>query len=156
MRRTTSLTTTELLIALAILAAAGCGGGGGGDGDAGGANGDGTEALAGFPSGDPARGKVVYETCAACHSLVADPGEVYFGPHLAGIVGREVAADPDFAYSDALRQYGGAWTPERLAAYLQAPEEAVPGTEMVQALPEPQDVADVIAYLRQVQRDQGR
>jgi cytochrome c len=99
---------------------------------------------------------MVYETCASCHALQPDPDEVYFGPHLRGIIGREVAADPDFQYSEAMLAYGGTWTEERLAAYLRAPEEAIPGTEMIQALPEPQDVADVIAYLRAVQDDSRR
>jgi cytochrome c len=105
----------------------------------------------GGPAGDPQRGAMVYETCASCHALQPEPGEVYFGPHLRGIIGREVAGDPDFGYSDAMLAYGGTWTEERLAAYLRAPEKAIPGTDMIQALPEPQDVLDVIAYLRVVQ-----
>jgi cytochrome c len=110
----------------------------------------------GGPKGDPQRGAMVFETCAACHALNPDPDEIYFGPHLRGIIGREVAADPDFDYSDAMLAYGGTWTEERLAAYLRAPEEAVPGTDMIQALPEPQDVLDVIAYLRMVQDESQR
>ena len=124
-----------LLCVLLVAASAGCGGG---------------------PAGDPQRGAMVYETCASCHALQPDPDEVYFGPHLLDIIGREVAADPDFQYSEAMLAYGGTWTVERLAAYLRAPEEAIPGTEMIQALPEPQDVADVIAYLRAVQDDSRR
>jgi cytochrome c len=107
----------------------------------------------GGPAGDPERGAVVFETCAACHALNPDPDEIYFGPHLRGIIGREVAADPDFEYTDAMLAYGGKWTEDRLAAFLRAPEEVIPGTEMYQALPEPQDVQDVIAYLRAVQEE---
>jgi cytochrome c len=110
----------------------------------------------GGPQGDPRRGAMVYETCASCHALNPQPDEIYFGPHLQGIIGREVAADPEFDYSDAMLEYGGVWTEERLAAYLRAPEEAIPGTDMVQALPRPQDVADVIAYLKSVQDDSQR
>jgi cytochrome c len=124
-----------LLCVLLAAVSAGCGGG---------------------SAGDPQRGAMVYETCASCHALQPDPDEVYFGPHLRGIIGREVAADPDFQYSEAMLAYGGTWTVERLAAYLRAPEEAIPGTEMIQALPEPQDVADVIAYLRSVQDESPR
>lgn len=118
---------TILLCVLLVVVLAGCGGG---------------------PSGDPQRGAVVFEACAACHALDPDPDEVYFGPHLRGIIGREVAADPGFDYSDAMLNHGGTWTEERLAAYLRDPEEAVPGTDMIQALPEPQDVLDVIAFLK--------
>jgi len=162
-----TIPTLAALLALLFLAA-GCGGGDGGDGgDAADRAGDAVsqarnaaqqatdasdplvqEARQNLPAGDAERGARVYETCAACHALNPTPEEPYFGPHLEGIMGREVAADDRFGYTDAMKELGGVWTEGRLAAYLHAPEQYVPGTEMVQALPDWQDVADVIAYLR--------
>jgi len=100
--------------------------------------------------GDPERGAMVFETCASCHALVHDANEPYFGPHLVGLFGRPVAADPNYDYSQAIESLGGEWTETRLAEYLKAPTVYAPGTTMVQALPDPQDVADVMAYMRQV------
>ena len=149
-------------VLLAMLA--GCGGGGGSEarehavpaaeGGAG-ASDAADEAERVVLAGNPERGAMVFETCAACHALHADPEEIYFGPPLAGIIDADVAADPEFAYSDAMRAFGGQWTEERLAAYLRAPEEVMPGTEMFQALPDSQDVWDVIAYLRTTESESG-
>lgn len=107
-----------------------------------------TAAAADVRPGDPERGAVVYQTCASCHALSADAAEPYFGPHLADLFGRPLAADPNYDYSQALRERGGTWNEKRLAAYLSAPRDFVPGTTMVQALPDTQDVIDVIAYLK--------
>lgn len=100
--------------------------------------------------GDAERGAMVFETCASCHALEHDPNEPYFGPHLVDLFGRPVAADANYDYSAAIRDLGGTWTEPRLAEYLKAPTVYAPGTTMVQALPDEQDVADVIAYMRQV------
>lgn len=105
------------------------------------------------PVGDAERGAMVFETCASCHALEANPAEPYFGPHLADLFGRPLAADPGFQYTEALRAQGGVWTPARLADYLEAPRDFAPGTTMVQALPDPQDVADVLAYLEEALSD---
>ena len=159
-----SIPTLAALLALLFLAA-GCGGGDGGAaadaGDAAVSQARGAvqqaadasdplvqQARQNLPAGDAGRGARVYETCAACHALEPTPDEPYFGPHLQGIIGREVAVDDRFGYTDAMKELGGVWTEDRLAAYLHAPEQYVPGTEMVQALPDWQDVADVIAYLK--------
>ena len=50
-------------------------------------------------------------------------------PVLRGIVGRRIAAQ-SFEYSSALRAAGGAWTPERLDAYVRNPRQFAPGTSM--------------------------
>jgi len=68
-----------------------------------------------------------------------------------GIVGREVAAVDGFRYSDALEEYGGEWTYDRLNAYLEDPKGVVPGTKMSFAgLRKEEDRAGVIAYLESV------
>ena len=59
-----------------------------------------------------------------------------------------MAAVDNFRYSDALVEYGGDWTPDRLAAFLANPRGEVRGTKMGFAgLRDAQDQADVIAYL---------
>ena len=67
--------------------------------------------------------------CAICHHAQADAGHAV-GPNLAGVVGRRVASAPGFAYSEALVKHAGDWQPERLLAFLQSPQQAVPGTVM--------------------------
>jgi len=100
---------------------------------------------------DADRGETVFRKCMACHSL--GEGVNRIGPNLHAIVGRPVAVEPRFAYSAALHDLGVegvVWDDERLAAYLADPRGAVPGTKMVFAgLKDAQDVADIIAYLKE-------
>ncbi|OOY14407.1 c-type cytochrome [Thioclava sp. DLFJ4-1] len=92
-------------------------------------------------------GEKTFRKCKACHT-VDEGGANRVGPNLYGIVGAPVAAADGFRYSDALIEYGGDWTPDRLAAFLANPRKAVPGTKMSFAgLRKAQDQADVIAYL---------
>ena len=97
---------------------------------------------------DIAQGKAVAsQMCAMCHSL-AKGGAPILGPTLYGVVGRKAGSLPGFSYSDAMKQAGFAWTPDRLRAFLPAPSKAVPGTKMTFAgLKNPVQVEDVIAYL---------
>src|SRR5512140_3742433 len=49
-------------------------------------------------SADPVAGAVVFQRCAACHSI--DPsGRNGLGPNLRGVVGRGSGKAPGFAYS---------------------------------------------------------
>jgi cytochrome c2 len=81
------------------------------------------------PREGEATGEGLYRVCAGCH--VAPKGAaVAVGPGLEGIVGREIGADPDFGYSEAMRSVKGEWTPERLDAFLADPASVVPGTTM--------------------------
>ncbi len=68
------------------------------------------------------------QSCQGCHgaSLEGTPA----APSLAGVVGRNVASVPGFAYSPALRALGGRWTLERLSAYVKDPQSVAPGTVM--------------------------
>jgi len=53
--------------------------------------------------------------CSSCHSL---NGEVEAGPPLNGIVGREIGAFPEYAYSEALASSADRWTTGRLRQYI--------------------------------------
>jgi cytochrome c len=106
-----------------------------------------------LPAGDPAKGATIFKKCAACHKV--GPGaKNSVGPSLNGIVGRPAGTYPGFNYSDANKHSGIVWDEATLAAYLPSPKLFVPGTKMTfVGLPDPRDVADVIAFLRQFDAD---
>jgi cytochrome c len=88
-----------------------------------------------------------FAQCQACHS--AEPGKNMIGPSLAGVIGRKAGSIAGFAYSNANKNSGITWTPEKLFQYLEKPQRVVPGTKMTfPGLPKGQDRADVIAYLK--------
>lgn len=96
---------------------------------------------------DPAKGEASFGICAACHSIEKGaPPKI--GPNLWGIVGGPVANEEGYAYSDALKAYGGDWDVDRLDAYLENPQKAVPGTRMpFGGLPKAAERANIIAYM---------
>jgi len=98
---------------------------------------------AGRPVGDPVHGKIVYQACMGCHSL--DDDDV--GPRHRGVVGRVAGTVPGYAYSPALKNSHIVWNQETLDRWLTNPQGLVPGAKMFFAMPQPQDRADVIAYL---------
>lgn len=73
-------------------------------------------------------GPPAFQVCAACHGAAGEGGEA--GPAIRGIIGHAAGADPDFAYSAALKRSGRIWTEANLAAFLLDPQVAVPGTRM--------------------------
>ncbi|MGR3375923.1 c-type cytochrome [Salipiger abyssi] len=101
-------------------------------------------------AGDPEKGERVFRKCKACHA-VGEGAKAKTGPVLNGVVGREIAAQPDFDYSAALKELAakdGTWTPEELAAFLEKPRGFAKGTKMSFAgLRKEEERADVIAYL---------
>ncbi|WP_116089876.1 c-type cytochrome [Sphingomonas crusticola] len=100
--------------------------------------------------GDPAKGADVFKKCAACHN--ADKGGANaLGPNIYGVVGDAIASGRGgFAFSDALKSKGGKWDFDSLNAWLTSPKAFAPGTKMTFAgLSNPQDRANVIAYLNQ-------
>jgi len=98
-------------------------------------------------SADPSNGQTVARQCSACH-VFEEGGANRVGPHLWAVPGREVASIGGFAYSNALQEYGGEWSYERLDCFLENPSECVPGTSMAYSgVKDPQDRADLIAYL---------
>lgn len=97
-------------------------------------------------TGDAENGKGLFAQCRACH-VVAD-GTNKSGPSLKGVVGREAGLSTGFKYSSALLDSGTIWTKENLDKYLENPQRSMPGTRMIFAgLKDPQDRADIIAYL---------
>ena len=96
-------------------------------------------------------GERAYLKCYSCHAL--EPGKNDLdGPSLHGVVGRKVAAQPNFAYSPALRRFARSnprWTPQLIDRFVRDPEALVPGTSMnFHGVPDPVERAALIAYLR--------
>jgi cytochrome c len=99
---------------------------------------------------DTKRGKILFLQCRACHSLVQEnePGKI--GPTLFGAIGRQAGTVPGFIYSEALAKSGLIWTPENIDLWIERPSDFLPGNKMVFiGIPDPQDRANVIAYLRE-------
>ncbi|GHE96441.1 cytochrome c [Aliiroseovarius zhejiangensis] len=98
---------------------------------------------------DPAKGEKVWGKCRACHKL--EDGANGTGPHLYGIVDRQIANVADFNYSDALAGLDGSWTADELNEWLANPKAYAPGNKMTYAgLKKEEDRANLIAYLQTI------
>ena len=95
--------------------------------------------------GDAARGKTLYQACAACHSI--DDNEI--GPKHRGVVGRRAGSIADYNYSTALKASGITWNDATLDRWLVNPSLLVPGTKMFFKIDDAQARADLIAYLKE-------
>jgi cytochrome c2 len=99
-----------------------------------------------FASAEPSKGERVFNQCRACHMI--EDGENGVGPHLYGVVGRDVGSVDGFSYSGALSEAADAWTAEELNAFLESPADYAPGTSMgYSGLSNVEDRVNVIAYL---------
>ena len=96
-------------------------------------------------AGDAARGAELYAArCGACHSI----DENGAGPRHRNLLGRRAGSQPGFEYSTAMAQSKLIWTAEQLDRWLSNPNALVAGNKMVvQLANDPEDRADIIAYL---------
>jgi cytochrome c len=104
-------------------------------------------AVAAMPTfaADVNHGKVVFQTCAACHSEKPDA----IGPSLRGVYGRKSASLPDFRYSNAMMRANLTWDDANLKAYIKDPQAKVKGNRMpFGGLSSDADIDDVIAFLK--------
>ncbi len=99
-------------------------------------------------TGDAARGEAVFKVhCASCHVL--EEGVNRVGPSLYQKIGAKAGQVAGFKYSKANAESGIVWTEEQMFTYLKNPQAVIPGTIMAFAgLPDPQERADVIAYIK--------
>lgn len=103
---------------------------------------------AGAPvGGNATHGKALYQSCSSCHSI--DENDI--GPKHRGVIGRKAGTVPDYSYSKALKASGIVWNAVTLDRWLTNPSAMVPGTKMYFLLADPQDRADVIAYLAELE-----
>ena len=96
---------------------------------------------------DPSRGRETFEKrCTGCHTL----DKIRVGPPLRGIYGRNAGKDPQFTYSDAVKNTSVAWDESTLDRWLTDTESVIPGNDMAFRLNDPIERANIIAYLRQL------
>ncbi len=80
----------------------------------------------------PDAGERAFQYCYSCHSV--DPSEVNLpAPNLYGIIGRPIASQPGFQYSEALQQLARVhkvWTKRLLDQFMRDPAALAPGTVM--------------------------
>ncbi len=106
-------------------------------------------AAAASADGDPAAGEKSFKICKTCHQI-GENAKNFVGPVLNGVVGRKAGTYPGYNYSEPNKSSGLTWDEATLTKYLHNPREVVPGTKMAfPGLPNDQDVANVIAYLKQ-------
>lgn len=96
-------------------------------------------------------GEGVAKRCTGCHNFAEGAGNKQ-GPALFGIVGRPIASQAGFTYSEGMKTHAGdAWTYENLSAFLEAPKVFAPGTKMnFGGLSNDAERANLIAYLATV------
>lgn len=104
--------------------------------------------LALLPKASADNGKAVFKKCLACHTPDKG-GRNLVGPNLWGVVGRDIAQAPGFAYSEALKKHPGKWSWEELAKYLHDPAGSIPGNKMqFPGVKDNADLADLLVHLR--------
>ncbi len=95
------------------------------------------------PAGDVSRGRALFDKrCTTCHV------NTDMGPKYRGLIGRKAGTVPTFDYSQALQNAGIVWSEELIDKWLTNPDKLVPGNLMGFRVRDPQERADVIAYLK--------
>lgn len=106
--------------------------------------------MAAHAEGDAAKGEKVFAKCKACHVVDAETNRV--GPHLKGVIGRNVASVADYKYSESMLEFAKAnpvWTDVLFIKYIENPKASVPKTKMVfPGLKKEEERADLLAYLK--------
>ena len=106
-------------------------------------------AYASDAKGDAANGKELFMAsgCPACHGVTKEDN-AKVGPNLVGVVGRKAGTKKSLlGPSENMKKYGVIWSAETLDEFLANPSAKVPGTAMAGILTDPQQRADVIAFL---------
>ena len=98
------------------------------------------------PAGNLEAGEVYFnQNCMFCHSVVAGAKGIT-APNLRGLEGT-ISGTGEFKFTPALKNAHITWSAQTLDRFLAAPSEEVPGTMMITAIDDPQERADVVAYL---------
>jgi cytochrome c len=98
-----------------------------------------------LPPGDADHGQELYAECKGCHALNVSR----VGPPHCGVIGRAAGSVENYHYSDVMKRAGFAWDESHLDAFLNSPISYLNGTNMGFAgYFDPQDRADIIAYLK--------
>jgi cytochrome c len=102
-----------------------------------------------MPAGDAARGRLVFASCRTCHYAEQSMGHNN-GPNLNRIFGKVAGKQQGFDYySNHFKNAQFVWTPEFMYAWLENPRQMFPDSTMMSSgLPDPQQRADLIAFLQ--------
>ncbi len=108
-------------------------------------------ALAALPApyntADLMNGHRQFAKCKSCHTYEKD-GQDQVGPNLWGVVGRKAGGKADFSYSPQLKATGWTWDAAHLDAWVNNPQQAVPGSRMTfVGIRDAKDRGDLIAWL---------
>lgn len=96
---------------------------------------------------DPAKARVAFQACAACHSDKA--GVTRMGPSLSGVFGKPAAQAKGFRYSPALAKATLRWDRKTLDAFIANPKAVVPGNRMsYPGVSDPAKRAAIIDYMQ--------
>ncbi|MGJ9416581.1 c-type cytochrome [Massilia sp. CMS3.1] len=100
---------------------------------------------------DLANGQRLFASrCGSCHS-VGPSARAGFGPHLNAVFGRRAGGTSDFRYSAAMVKSNIVWNDRTLTAFIDAPDDLVPGTKMrFWGMSNGKQVTDLLAYLRSI------
>jgi cytochrome c len=100
-------------------------------------------------AGDAVAGQATFDkNCGGCHK-VGRGAQAAFGPQLNGVIGRAAGSTSDYSYSAEMKNSGIVWTAEKIAAFVEAPSEVVPGTKMrLWWFGNDQKMADLLEYLK--------
>ncbi len=108
-------------------------------------------ALATLDSELVGAGEKVFKKCQSCHQI-GEGAKNRSGPHLNGVLGSQIASNPDFKYSKAFLaagEEGRVWDEAAMTAFLAKPRVYMKGTKMGFAgLKMQSDIEAVIAYLK--------
>ena len=99
-----------------------------------------------YAAADAGAGERLFRQCGACHKV--EDGANGTGPHLYGLVGRNVGSVSGYDYSGSLVAVADVWSPENLNGFLTNPREYAPGTKMgYSGMKSVEDRANLIAWL---------
>jgi len=96
---------------------------------------------------DPERGREAFEKrCTGCHALE----KTKLGPPLRSVYGRKAGSDPQFIYSDAVKNASVTWDESTLDRWLNDTESVIPDNDMSFRLNDPAERSNIIAFLKQL------
>ncbi len=96
-------------------------------------------------AGDTLTGQRLYQAyCTSCHAV----DENKIGPAHRGVYGRLAGSAPGYDYSTGLTYADFVWNARTLDMWLKDPSAMVPWQQMDFQVPDPQERAHLIAYLK--------